>query len=409
MTAASGDVGLHAAQRAQGVFNAAELSILADMKRSGTSERDARKKATAGGTRTKNEAARKKKQSDAVDKNADLANDLASGELGSEQLDAIANAAEKSNGDAATDNSLIDEIKNSNADEAGRIASRWIERRNDDGTKSRHERQREKRKVWFGYDPASGCEAMNAHGDNESMSDIKRRVKELANELYLKDGGRDLPDDQHPRTHAQRMYDAFHQLVTGNAHTSTTMAGTTKSHDGRPASTPGSTSPRNMMHTFFTVDDEDAATIRAHAPQGNGYLPDHIIAKYSCDSVVTGTVFSEQGEVLWFGRQKRHATPAQTAAMIARDEGCVICSADPSHCQAHHLDPYNSPKQGETNVEDMAMVCTDCHHWIHQEHLTLYWQLGPPDPTTGKPRRTWHVRPATPDEIAAQTHGRRAA
>ncbi|MFT7475079.1 MAG: hypothetical protein ACI81L_002011 [Verrucomicrobiales bacterium] len=169
MTAAPGDVGLLTVQKAQRLFDAAELSILAHMKRSGTSDRAARKKASAGGTRSKKAAARKTKQSDTVDKNPSLANDIEEGELGEEQLDAIATASEKSNGEGATDDGLINEIKNASPDEATGIASRWLERREDDGTQSRHDRQRARRSVRFGYDPASGCESATASGDNESM------------------------------------------------------------------------------------------------------------------------------------------------------------------------------------------------------------------------------------------------
>ena len=388
MKTSGGDVGLRASQEAQHAFAAVELEILADMKRSGTSEQDARKKASAGGTRSRKAAARKKKQSDTVDKNPDLANDMADGDIGEEQLDAIANASEKSNGEAATDDELIDKIKNAAPDDANSIASRWLEARNEDGTKTRHERQRARRSVRFGYDPASGCESVTATGDNESMREIQRQVKQRADELYRKDGGRDLASHLHPRTHTQRMYDAFHQILTGAS------AG-----DGS-SSGDGVSSVRNMMHVFVTVDDKDANLIRAHMPNGDGYLPESIVEKYCCNTMMSGTVFSQSGEVLFYGRQRRSATPAQVAAMIARDRGCVMCSADVSRCEAHHLNPYHSEKQGETNVEDMALACVDCHHWLHAELMTLYWQLGPSDPATGVRNRIWQTRPATPDEIA---------
>jgi hypothetical protein len=363
------------------------------MKRSGTSDRDAKKKASAGGTRSKKAAARKKKQSDTVDKNPSLANDIEEGELGEEQLDAIATASAKSNGEGATDEELIVEIKNASPDEATGIASRWLERREDDGTQSRHDRQRARRSVRFGYDPASGCESATATGDNESMGEIQRRVKQIADELYRKDGGRDLPNDKHPRTHAQRMYDALHQLIMGA--TKTGAEGAT------------GTNVRNMMHVFITVDDDDADLVRAHTPSGDGYLPISLLERHSCDAMFGGTVFSRSGEVLWHGRKKRSATPAQVSALIARDHGCVVCSADPSRCEAHHLDPYNSLKQGETNVDEMALTCTDCHHWLHEEQLTLYWQLGPPDPASGLQTRSWKTRPAHSDEVAHDHGGHR--
>lgn len=395
MKVAGGDHGLRAAQRAQRMFAAAELSILAEMKRTGTSEREARRKASAGGTRSKKSAERKKKQSDTVEENPDLAADVEQGNLGEEQLDAIADASSKTDGEAANDTSLISDIKNAAPEQASGIASRWLEARTDDGTSSRHERQRARRSLRFGYDPASGCESVTAIGDNDSIREIERQIKRLAAELYRKDGGRDVPKGKHPRTHQQRMYDAFHQLLTDTA---TTAGATPPSHP----SAGSVTNVRNMMHVFITVDEADESSIRAQAPNGEGYIPTSVLDRHGCNAMVGGTVFTRKGEVLWHGRTKRSATPSQVAALIIRDRGCVLCAADPSRCEAHHLDPFTSPNKGETNVQDMALVCADCHHWLHEELMTLYWQLGPPDPHGNYPR-VWKTRPATENEIA---HGR---
>lgn len=390
-------VAIPLAQKVQRVFEAIELSKIAEHKRSGASDRDTRRRASAGGTRSKKAASRATKRADAVDVNPALADDVEKGELGEEQLDAIASASDKSDGDAANDTELIDEIKGAPADDAGKITSRWLERRDDEnGTKSRYERQRARRSVRFGFDPASQCESFTAHGDRESVREFEKMVKARADELYRADGGRDLPAGKHPRTHAQRMFDALHQLLTGASGAGSTAKG---------ASTSGG-SVRTMLHTTLVVDDSAADEIRAATVGGEGYLPASVLERYACGAIVAGTVFSQRGEVLWHGREKRHATPAQMSALIARDGGCVVCSADPSRCDAHHIVPWSAPGRGETNVEDMALVCSDDHHWLHDEQLTLYWQLGPPD-AGGKPTRVWSTRPATPDEVAPKH--RRAA
>jgi len=51
------------------------------------------------------------------------------------------------------------------------------------------------------------------------------------------------------------------------------------------------------------------------------------------------------------------------------DKGCVLCLADISECEAHHLIPWNAPDKGQTNIDEMAMVCTDRHHFIHAAHF----------------------------------------
>ncbi len=406
--AASPSLAIPFSQNVQRVFAAIELAKIAEHKRSGASDRDTRRKAAAGGTRSKKAASRTSKRADAVDVNPALANDVENGELGEEQLDAIAAASDKSDGDAANDAELIDEVKGAPADEAGKITSRWLERRDDEnGTKSRYDRQRERRSVRFGYDPASRCESVTGVGDRETIDDMKKAVKARADELYRLDGGRDVPAGKHPRTHAQRMFDAFHQLIMGGAATGSngSRATRTPTGDGQTPSAGGG-SVRTMLHVNIIVDDRAADDIRAATLGGEGYLPATVLERYGCDATVAGTVFSRSGDVLWHGREKRHATPAQTSALIARDGGCVLCGADPSRCQAHHVMPWTAPGRGETNVEDMALVCTDDHHWLHDEQLTLYWQLGPPD-AGGKRKRVWSTRPATPNEIAAKH--RRAA
>ncbi len=264
-------------QKVQRVFEAIELAKIAEHKRSGASDRDIRRKASAGGTRSKKAASRASKRADAVDANSALADDVEKGELGEEQLDAIASASGKSDGDAANDEKLIDEVKSAPADDAVKITSRWLERRDDEnGTKSRYKRQRERRGVRFGYDPASQCETATTQGDRESIGEMKKAVKARADALYRLDGGRDVPAHKHPRTHAQRMFDALHQLLTGSA----TSGGST----GK-ASAGGRGGVRTMLHVAVTVDDAAADEIRAATVGGEGYLPASVLERYGCESM----------------------------------------------------------------------------------------------------------------------------
>ena len=232
---------------------------------------------------------------------------------------------------------------------------------------------------------------MLAQGDRETINDLRKVLGLRSDALYRKDGGRDLPADQHPRTRSQRMFDSLHQLVT--------ETGTATSGDGQAK--PKTPPVRSMVHIVVTVDDLARDQIKATCVGGEGLLPESVLERLGCDATIAGTVFSQQGETLWHGRFHRHATPAQFAALIARDQGCVVCGADPSRCEAHHLTPWTAPARGRTNVDEMALVCADDHHWIHEEQLTLYWQLGPPDPATGSRPRVWSTRPATPEEIPA--------
>ena len=111
-------VGVRLAQAAQREFAAIEAEHLAALKKSGASDRDVQRRATAGGTRSRKESSKQKKRADAVGENPDLAKKLGSGDLGEEHVDALAEAAAKSGGDAAKDEELIKELEDTKPDDA---------------------------------------------------------------------------------------------------------------------------------------------------------------------------------------------------------------------------------------------------------------------------------------------------
>ncbi len=373
------------AQQVQREFAGIELELTARLKESGASDHDIRRTSSAGGTRTKASTNRAKKRAATVAVNPNLAEDVKNGDLPEESLDALAEASEKTGGDAANDTELVEDLKNTPPDQAKKTVTRWMERRDDpNNTQTRHDRQRNNRQVKTGHDDATGCETITLIGDTESITEIRKHARALARKLYAADGGRDIDPLNHPRTFNQRLYDAYHQLIVGG-------------DNGGP------TSVRSMIHITLTVDDTAETGIRAAMVDGDGYLPQSVLDRYLCNSILALTVFNQQGHTLWHGQTKRNATPAQFAALIARDRGCVLCGASPEFCQAHHVIPYNSAKRGPTDIDNLALVCEHgCHSRLHDQRLTLYYTTGPPRPDDGgRPSMTWHTRPATDNEIAA--------
>ena len=165
------------------------------------------RRAAAGGTRSRKESSKQKKRADAVGENPDLAKKLGDGDLGDEHLDAIADAAAKSGGDAARDPELIKELEDTKPDDAHKVTSKWLERREDDSAQSRYDRQRARRKCVKGRSLTSGCFTIELHSTDEDGAEMWTKISERANEMYIADGGRDVPDSEHPRTHLQRLFD----------------------------------------------------------------------------------------------------------------------------------------------------------------------------------------------------------
>ena len=405
-------VGVRLAQAAQREFAAVEAQHLAALKKAGASDRDVQRRAAAGGTRSRKESSKQKKRADAVGENPELAKKLGDGDLGEEHVDALAEAAAKSGGDAARDTELIKELEDTKPDDAHKVTAKWLERRDDDSAQSRYDRQRARRKCVKGRSISSGCSTIELHGTDEARAKMWARIETRANALYLADGGRDVPDAEHPRTYMQRLFDAAYELIMHQPAAGTVNISHNENDDGsgkrggggtgRPAKA-SAPSPKTMLHVTLTVDDEAEQQIRATCPNGSGYLPDTVLERYACGAMLGGTVFNQRGEILWHGRDRRHASPSQFAALVIRDGGCVWCGADVSRCEVHHLNPFNAPVQGKTNIDELALVCTSCHHWLHDDKHTLYYLVSENllDTARGSPPKLiWRTRPATPEEIA---------
>jgi hypothetical protein len=121
---------------------------------------------------------------------------------------------------------------------------------------------------------------------------------------------------------------------------------------------------------------------------GGGTLSRAALERYACHSTVSRLLIRPPGEILDLGRAQRVVTAAQWKALVLRDNGCVIPGHDcPAVAtEAHHLTRWLDG--GQTNVTDMALVCTYGHHLINDEGFWLYrrdrdrrWILRRPDDT----------------------------
>jgi hypothetical protein len=107
------------------------------------------------------------------------------------------------------------------------------------------------------------------------------------------------------------------------------------------------------------------------------------LRRLACDAEVLPTVLGGPGEVLDVGRARRTATDPQRRALEARDGGCINCGAPPARCQAHHIDHWVAD-HGCTDLDDLALLCRDCHILVHEGHHRITrtpdggWQLTPP-------------------------------
>lgn len=343
------------------------------------------------GQTSKREQRRKANQAKAIEKNNDLASKVADGDLGEEQLDVIADASERTGGQAAVDDELIDRVAAVPPEQGKNIVNDYVaERATADGVQTEHDRQRALRRASKWHHKAKGIDCVSLEGDGVAIKAIWDTIARRSNEIYQRDGGRDLAHNHHPRTAEQRKFDAAYELITGKT---TTPTGHTQPYGdadkaaGSKRHTPRAARPQIVIG--LTVDklaDKDPAT--AATQIGLGLIPDTVLADYAQHADILAVLFDRAGQPLWLSRLNRYATPHQMIALILRDRGCVLCGADHGKCQAHHLTPWNAPAKGKTDIDKLALLCGPCHTLLHANNNTLYQDH----------HRTWRTRPATPNE-----------
>ena len=115
-------------------------------------------------------------------------------------------------------------------------------------------------------------------------------------------------------------------------------------------------------------------------------LPAAVLDELSCNARWSGLVFDRAGDAIWRSRSRRTVSNTQWQALLATYGGCFHCGAPAGMCQAHHITPYS--KGGATNLDNLIMVCWNCHHKIHHhnwrihEHADGSHTLHPPDDLT---------------------------
>jgi hypothetical protein len=281
---------------------------------------------------------------------------LADGDISEEHADAAADAAEKVDDAGKADEALSGDADKFPADMFAKKAREWADENRLDAGDDERTRQRRNRHLRKFTSKDDGSFGLTGTTDTGSGRELWQMIEEEADKLWRSDGGRDAPSDL--RTSAQRMWDALVGLVSRGA--------------GRMPGTAGKAAhPKYHGVVVIPLDrylDGPAGEARAEMI-GSGPLPDSVLERIMCDAAIAPMVVNRDGQPLWMGAETRTATPAQWRALIVRDQGCVVCGADPSRCEAHHIvfwqDSHNS------DITNLVLLCTEHHHMLHDHNLEL--------------------------------------
>lgn len=126
--------------------------------------------------------------------------------------------------------------------------------------------------------------------------------------------------------------------------------------------------PRIVVHTTPAQLAHLAGAGQA-VVEGGDPVPGPVLDRMSCDAVLERLVADPSAGPLNVGRDHRLVTVVQRRALEARDQGCVVCGADPSWCDAHHVVPWAAG--GASDLENYALLCPRHHTAVH----TGRWQI----------------------------------
>lgn len=366
------------------VMDGIEVEVIGRSYASGASKRQVEVKLKQSSNMSTSEASKRATRGEAAPQITDLVPAMINGEVNGEQADVLVDAASKTSPDAVNEDCKFRRrIIATPVDQARKHKNEWVkDKLDDDELSARYARQRTLRKAKF-WTTADGMTAMYAELDPILGERMRRRVEARADAMYHADGGRDVPASEHTRTRTQRMADALADVILGD------------SADEIAQNRGGRDDRRPLIVVSATVDHLSGKASGPAELVGTGPIPQAMLEYLACDSDLIGMIFDGSGQNLWQGRKYRHATQAQWLALVARDGGCVECGAHHTSCEAHHLIPWTASAMGETDIENLALLCVRCHHAVHANKLTLYRaQDG-----------TWKTRRATTDEVAPDSPG----
>jgi hypothetical protein len=109
--------------------------------------------------------------------------------------------------------------------------------------------------------------------------------------------------------------------------------------------------------------------------QWGGLISPATARRIACCAGIQRVVLDPNGAVLDVGREYRTATPAQFAALTARDGGCVFpgCTRPSAWCIAHHIAHWADG--GPTDLDNLALLCGHHHTVVHHHGWDV--RLGP--------------------------------
>ncbi len=170
----------------------------------------------------------------------------------------------------------------------------------------------------------------------------------------------DAPVEADTRSNEQLQYDTILAILRTGAQADPTTAFGDRQPGVRILTTPTDTGDTTGG------GDGDARPVGIYEETGQA-VPATIVDTYLCNAGHRTITLDPDGTPLNVGRERRLFTPAQRIALALRDGGCLTCGAEPSRCEAHHINEW-ATHHGRTDLADGILLCRTCHMRLHTHH-----------------------------------------
>ncbi|MEV7133553.1 DUF222 domain-containing protein [Arthrobacter sp. NPDC093128] len=298
---------------------------------------------------------------------------------------------------ARMEHQLTRQAVESDADLLSRVARRWIEGIDQDGSEPSEEELRRRQGVFL-RQTRRGLQHIEIFATPDQCEPLLTVMNTATNPRTRElDGAGAAPDEALDlRTRPQRLLDG----LVGACKASLTTG-------GLPAA--GGLRPQVMV----TIDYRDLLDRLEHTTGTTGIpgIPGtgsftftgpvnaSTVRKIACDADIIPVVLGSEGRILDIGRAARIFPPHIRKAITARDQGCAFpgCTIPAPWCEAHHITYWSHG--GPTSTDNGTLLCSHHHHLIHKEQWQIQvktgipWFIPPPhiDPRQ-KPQRNSYFK-----------------
>jgi len=289
------------------------------------------------------------KLADTLDKNPELGEAVASGEITPAHAKTIGDAETEHPGAAAE---LLPKAKSQGADGFSRHARDWRNRKDEQAGFDREAVQRKNRKFSMWVRDEDGMGIIHGEFDPPTFKKLQSVLGAFNERRYRAGNPNTGAGPCIEETSHRRLADAFEDVFD--------------------AASAGDDAPANAQ--LVVIADYDAIhheLINGRYTDGSP-IPAGALRRLACGADILPMIFDGVSVPLDAGRSRRLPSATQRLAVIARDRGCrgENCFVPPEFCKPHHIDWWGRD-HGETNVDRLVLVCEACHTGIHNGALTV--------------------------------------